>query len=170
MRKLGVAFVFLMVLVSASFSGTSEKQVPITIEAKRMSLDNKKGLVTFEGSVVAVKGDMRVSCDSMQIYLDKKGGIERIVASGNVEVRVKDKIVTSKKAVYYAKEEKIVFTGAPKAWLGKNVVSGDRIIYFIKDDRSIVESSGEEKKVSAVIVPEKGEGNVKGSKSEQKLR
>jgi len=166
LRRVGV-----WLLLFASFSGwvwasSKESQVPITIEARRMTVDNKKGLVRFEGDVVAVKGDMRVSCDAMEISFNKKGEMEKIVAVGNVEVRVKDKIVTSKKAVYYAKEEKIVFTGAPKAWLGKNVVSGDKIIYFIRDDRSIVESEGKEKKVNAVIVPEKGGKNAEGSKPE----
>ncbi len=161
MRSIIILFTTFIILVSTAYAlKPKNTKTPVTIEAKRMTVDNKRGLVKFEGSVVAVKGDMRVSCDTMQIFLDKKGEIDRIVALGNVEVKVKDKIVTSQKAVYYSKEDKIVFTGTPKAWLGKNVVSGDKITYFIKDDRSVVESEGEEKKVSAVIVPEKGEENA----------
>lgn len=43
------------------------------------------------------------------------------------------------------------------------MVRGDRIIYFLKEDRSIVETENEEKKVKAVIVPQEGKEGA-GSK------
>ncbi len=155
-----IIFVFLTFCISKAAKRNISKKIPITIEAKKMFVDNKRKFIEFTGSVVAIRGDMKVSCNRMEIFLDKSGDVKIIKAEGNVKVKVGDKIVTSEKAVYFSDEDKIVFTGAPKAWLGENVVSGDRIIYFIKDDRSIVESEGQNKKVNAVIVPEEAKENA----------
>jgi lipopolysaccharide export system protein LptA len=40
-----------------------------------------------------------------------------------------------------AAEQKIVFTGNPRAVEGSNVITGTKMIYLIAEDRSIVENS-----------------------------
>jgi lipopolysaccharide export system protein LptA len=51
------------------------------------------------------------------------------------------KLITSEKAVYFADEDKVVFTGEPRATDGDNVVTGTTMTYFIGADRSYVEHS-----------------------------
>jgi len=50
-------------------------------------------------------------------------------------------LITADKAVYYADEAKVVFSGNPRAMDGENVVTGSVMTYFIDEDRSIVENS-----------------------------
>jgi lipopolysaccharide export system protein LptA len=61
-------------------------------------------------------------------------------------------VATAEKAVYYQSEEKMVLTGNPVVRMGKDFVEGDRITMFLKEERSVVESS-KDKKVRAVIFP-----------------
>ena len=67
--------------------------------------------------------------------------VTKIEATGNVRVLRESRIITSKSATYYADEEKVVFTGEPRAMDGDNVVSGTKITYFMDNDRFQVENS-----------------------------
>ena len=160
-----VAVILLLVLcfqgTFALAKRTRSSPEPIVVEAKRLVANNKAGWVRFEGDVVAVKGDMRIKCDLMKVFFNK-GKVERIEANGNVVVHVKDRVIKSGKATYYAVQDKVVFEGHPQAWRGANMVEGEKIIYFVKDDRSIVEGGSKEGKVKAVIVPEEAKKGASG--------
>jgi lipopolysaccharide export system protein LptA len=41
----------------------------------------------------------------------------------------------------HADEDKVIFTGEPRAVDGENVVTGTKMKFFIKEDRSYVENS-----------------------------
>jgi lipopolysaccharide export system protein LptA len=47
-----------------------------------------------------------------------------------------------------------VLNGNPRVWQGDNVINGEKITVFIKEERSIVEGSPANR-VSATIVPKK---------------
>ncbi len=163
MRKCFLAILLCLLLVAGSFSAyKSGRKLPIIIEAKKLIADNRAGVVDFIGDVTATKGDMKLVCDRMKVYL-KKGKVFKIVAVGHVEVLLKDKVVKSGNATYYAQDERIVFEGNPEIWKGENVVRGGRIIYFIKDDRSIVETDNAVSTVKAIISPSEAKGESKGS-------
>jgi lipopolysaccharide export system protein LptA len=131
----------------AAGADEQEKTVkePIIITSKSLTTDNKAKTALFEGNVVAKKGDRTMYADKMLIYYsEEKGGnsIKKIEAEGNVKLVRGDRVVTSKFATYFAEpEERIIFTGDPRASEGENVVTGTKITYFTKDDHSVVENS-----------------------------
>ena len=102
---------------------------PVVIEAKRLVANNKQGWARFEGNVKAVRGGMTIRCDKMVVYTED-GRIKRIEAYGHVVVNLKDRVVKSEKAVYYAKEDKVVFEGSPQVWQGDNLVRGSASSIF----------------------------------------
>lgn len=115
---------------------------PIVITSETLSADNKSCTALFEGSVVAKTKDMTLYSDRMLVYYaEKTGNVTKIDAEGRVKLVRKDLIVTSKTANYFAEEEKIIFTGEPKAVERGNVVTGTKMTYLMKEDRSIVENS-----------------------------
>ncbi|MBI5025556.1 MAG: lipopolysaccharide transport periplasmic protein LptA [Nitrospirae bacterium] len=121
---------------------TKTEKKPIIITSKTLTADNKTNTAIFEGSVVAKTEDITIYSDKMIVYSDNtRNKITKIEASGNVRAHKKERAIFSKEATYYEEDEKIVFTGEPKAVEGENVVTGTKITYFIKDDRSIVEGS-----------------------------
>ena len=87
-----------------------------------------------------------------------------------------DKTSTSGRAVYNRKARTIVLTESPSLVQCGNTMKGDNIIYYIDEDRAMVER-GKEKRVMAVILPDKkceepgvrkdasGDAPVKGEES-----
>lgn len=118
------------------------KEKPIVITSQTLTANNKNNTAIFEGSVVAKSGDIIIYSDKMEVsYNNSQGKIAKIHAYGNVRVHKKERAIFSKEATYLGEEEKIIFTGEPKAVDGENVITGTQIIYFLKDDRTIVKGS-----------------------------
>ncbi len=128
-----------------AFAAASDVEVekkPIVITSQTLTADNKSNIAIFEGSVVATTDDITIYSDKMTVfYNNSEKKITKIDAIGNVKVHKDEKAIFSKKATYLGEEEKIIFTGNPKAVEGENVITGTQIIYFLKDDRVIVEGS-----------------------------
>jgi len=145
-----------------------DQQDAMIIQSNTLEADDKKGMVTFVGDVEAKREDFTVYCRKMVVYYVKlpsqegresvASQVDRIVATGDVKiVRAEGGVATGEKAVYYQKDEKLVLTGTPVVRQKENSVEGDRITLYLKEDRSVVESSSD-KKVRAVIFPAKDEG------------
>jgi lipopolysaccharide export system protein LptA len=132
-----------------------QEQVPTVITSESLTADNKAKTALFTGSVVAKKGEMALYADRMLVYYSESGSggnIDRIEADGNCKLIRGDRVLTSGKIVYYAgAEERAVFTENPRGAEGKNVVTGTRMTYYMKDDRSVVENS-------KVFIVEKDQG------------
>jgi lipopolysaccharide export system protein LptA len=147
-------------LPSASYADEkadkNAQPVPTIITSEALTADNKAKTALFTGSVVAKKGNMTLYADRMLVYYIASGGgsnIDKIDAEGNVKLIRGDRIVTSGKAVYFAgAEERAIFTESPRAAEGKNVVTGTKMTYYMKDDRSVVENS-------KVFIVEKEQGS-----------
>ncbi len=144
----------------------SPEPSPIVIRSNTLEVDNKSKVVTFTGEVNATKDDFVLDCQKMFVYYENPPGqekakepetkISKIVAIGQVKIkRTEGGEATGEKAVYYQSEEKMVLTGNPVVRQGMDFVEGDRITMFLKESRSVVESS-KDNKVKAVIFP-KGE-------------
>jgi lipopolysaccharide export system protein LptA len=112
-------------------------------------------MITFQGNVLAKQGDLTIHADVARVYYDKKEGgteIREIVASGNVKIFEGDRLATGNRAVLNNREQKIVLTEQPKVWQGKDMVSGEKITIFLKEDKSIVEG-GSGRRVEVILYP-----------------
>ena len=138
---ISILLLFLPVLANAEDQKARIKG-PIHITSETLTADNKAHTALFEKNVVAKTTDLTIYSDKMLVYYLEDGGtVTKIEATGNVKVLRESRIITSKAAVYYAEEEKVVFTGDPRAMDGDNVVSGTKIIYLMDNDRFQVENS-----------------------------
>lgn len=142
-----VATVLLLLLVSTSTRAETMKPTaePIVITANKLTADNKEKTALFEGSVHVKRGDVHMHADKMKVYYtdEQKGSsVTKIEASGSVKLIRNRSILTADNALYLLEpEEMVIFTGQPRASDGGNVVTGTKMTYFIKDDRSVVEGS-----------------------------
>ncbi|MDD2717445.1 MAG: LptA/OstA family protein [Candidatus Wallbacteria bacterium] len=81
-----------------------------------------------------------LNCQSLEMFLKENKSIAR----GNVMMKSEDITAYGDEAVYYNDEDKLILTGNAKALQqipgsGKqNQVSGEKIIYFMKDGRTVV--------------------------------
>ena len=86
--------------------------------------------------------------------------IERVECEGNVKVTQGDKVALGQKAVYLAKASPrtIILTGEPRIWRNRDFLTGKRIIYYLDENRSVVEG-GRKERVNAIFYqgPESGQ-------------
>lgn len=123
---------------------------PIQIEADHMSSTEKSSSVVFSGNVDAKQQDVRIRSDEMTVFYtmaspteSKKGTktsqqVQKIICTGNVEVSKKEWLGTSKKMIYMAKERQVILLDNAKAYQGQNMVSGEKIVYYMDEGRSEV--------------------------------
>lgn len=171
----GLAVVLLCWVMPAAAASikdqAEEKKVPLIITSRTLIADNEENTATFEGEVVARKGDSTLYADRMIVFAKKApaavgteaggagkepqkaakpksssdqeaGDVDRIEAYGNVRLIKGNRVVTAAQAVYHTQpEEYVVFQGDPRAAEGRNVVTGTKMTYYMKDDRSVVENS-----------------------------
>jgi lipopolysaccharide export system protein LptA len=147
----------------AQETGQETDKEPLIIKSNTLEIDNKKQTVLFTGNVAARKSDFTINCDRMLLhYLGEPSGkesgnddlrVEKVIATGQVKiVRREGGEAMADKAVYFQEDEKVILTGNPVVKQGNDFVEGSRITFFLKEKRSIVESSGH-KKVRAVLYP-----------------
>ena len=152
-------------------SNVVAEDAPIHIEANKMTSTEKSSSVVFSGDVDAKQGDVRIRSDKMTVYYtpknekaekgdkDVKQQVEKLTCLGNVEITRGEWLGTSKKMIYLSRERQVILIDNAKAWQGQNMVSGEKIIYYLDEGRSevvggttaTVGASGEKKKKSSRV-------------------
>jgi lipopolysaccharide export system protein LptA len=149
----------------ASRNGTAGRGQPVTVDSDKMERFGKESLVIFTGNVVARQDNSVQYADRMEIYLDEKGDrILRAVSTGNVRIITRDcRTGTARRAEYHDLEQRVVLSGNARVWQDDNVVSGESIIIYLSQDRSVVQG-GTQERVKAIFYPrdDKRDGRADG--------
>ena len=142
-------------LGKAGEAGGRNADQPLRITSQQLEADNKNSVIIFSGNVVAKQGKVTIYADSARVYYEKKeegNEIREVVATGNVKIQEADRLAVAQNAVFTNAEQKIVLTGQPKVWQGKDMVSGEKITILLEEDKSFVES-GPERRVEVILYP-----------------
>ena len=138
-------------------SGTAfefNRKDPIYITSDWMEVDQKKNTITYKGRVVTIQANMTMRSEALRAYYEPEmKQMKEIVAEGNVQATQGDRVATGDKAVFNDKTKTVTLTGNPVMRQGNNQVSGTRIVYYVEDDRAVVEGR-DQVRVRAVIFPE----------------
>jgi lipopolysaccharide export system protein LptA len=137
--------------------GSGEARGPISIYADRLETDDAAGVVQFSGSVVARQGSLTITCDRMKVFyappgeeaadsspLSKSGReIDRVEGFGHVRMVDGDHLAVGDHALYLAKSvpRRLILTGDARVWQGRDSLTGHRVIHFLDEKRSVVESA-----------------------------
>ncbi len=97
MRRLGIVLLSgLLALASAPIAGAQGTDIsfgvlktdtsqPVDVTADTLDVNQENGSALFQGNVLIIQGDMRLSADSVLVINKTEGsGIERLEARGNV--------------------------------------------------------------------------------------
>lgn len=142
---------------------------PIFITSNWMEADRKKNTITYRGQVVAIQADMTMRSETLTAYYDPDmKQLKEAVAEGKVQVDQGDKHARGAKAVFNGTAQTVTLTGSPVVRQGNSEVSGNRITFFMEEDRAVVEGGSE--RVKAIIFPEELEGRQKGGAGSGKER
>lgn len=152
---LSLLLLFPFCAVAATDQGQEVPAGKIEVTSLQMEADQQTGAVVFIGEVVAKRNDMTVYADRMTLYFveqDAKRKIDHLDAEGQVRVVEGDRVATANRLYYVQREDKMTLVGDAEIHQGENLVSGEEIILFLKENRSFVKS-GKEGRVKAVFLP-----------------
>lgn len=136
-----IIFIFMFLPIAGGEDKLLGSKGPVVITSTTLTADNKARTALFEGSVIAKSENMTLYSDKMLVHYTETGKITKIEATGHIKLIKGERVITSDSAVYLAEEEKVIFTGEPRAMEGSSIVTGTKMTYHLKDDRSIVENS-----------------------------
>jgi lipopolysaccharide export system protein LptA len=151
MKPLFIALFLLISLLStavaapvreaSSLPTLGKENLPIKIVSDRLEADDMAKKVKFIGHVIVRRGDVTLYAHEVLVtYLQGKGDIEEIIASGEVRIIQNDRIATAERATLYQKEAKIVLTGAARLLQGKDSIEGEEITVLINEEKSIIKA------------------------------
>lgn len=131
-----------------------DRNQPVTVDSDKMERFGKESLVIFTGNVVARQNNSVQYADRMEVYLDEKGDrILRTVSTGNVRIITRDcRTGTARRAEYFELDQRVVLSGNARVWQEDNVVSGESVVIYLAQDRSVVQGGGQER-VKAIFYP-----------------
>ena len=133
--------------VDTNGRANDERTQPVTVDSDKMERFGKESLVVFTGNVVARQDGSVQYADRMEVYLDEKGDrILRTVSTGNVRIITRDcRTGTARRAEYHDLEQRVVLSGNARVWQEDNVVSGDSVVIYLSQDRSVVQGGNQER-------------------------
>ena len=143
--------------------GFTASRAPIDITSDTVEADQKR--VTFKGNVVAKQEDVTLYANTLVVVYDpdtKK--LKQIVATGNVKVVQLDRRATGQKATFDQDTNKVVLDGDAVVREGTNVIRGERITFYVEEERSVVEPGKGGRVSTSITPPPKEEGEKKKPK------
>lgn len=97
------------------------KRGPVHITSQRLEAEYDKKLITFIGDVVAKQEEFTLYSDRLLLYLnEKRKGIDKIVAQGNVRMVQANRTVRCQEATYYYQEGTLVLGGSERVTITIN--------------------------------------------------
>ena len=161
---IGCAIIGLMLTVSLGLAQEEEStKEKIHITSDKLISGGDQSYVEFIGDVKAIQGSSEIICDTLKIYYKKDSvnpdgtpasdeqSLKKIVATGNVKIKLDNKDAETQEAVYMVDERIVILTGDnSKIVSGKDSVAGSRITLYRDTGRIKVESNTE-KRVEAIF-------------------
>jgi len=136
----------------AGFSFTSTRE-PISVTADGLEFNYRTRVLIYKGNVVVTQGDMKLQSDTLTVALDDHADnrINEVVADGQVRLSKGTRWATGGHAVFDHGQNTVVLSQNAELHDGPNQVSGDRVVVYLDQERSVVE--GGTGRVRAVLFP-----------------
>jgi len=110
----------------------------------------------FSGRVKAKQQDGTLECQKLEVHFAKEGGgLDKLVADGEVKISQGENTGTCQKAVYeFLPQEKVTMSGQPLLTRGQQKFSGETIVFYLKEQKVVIKNN-----VLGVVFPQKkGQG------------
>ena len=128
---------------------------PVQIAADAMEFDYKSKILTYRGSVLVTQADMTLRSDTLRVTLDPDHPDKprEVVAEGNVQIDKGTRRATGGRAVFDNAARTVTLSDQAHLHDGPNEVAGERVVVYLDEQRSVVESGGGQDRVRAVLYP-----------------
>jgi lipopolysaccharide export system protein LptA len=133
--------------------GFGGSRSPIDIVSDTVEANQKENSVTFKGNVVATQEDATLYANLLVIHYDPDTRkLKEIMAIGNVKIVQLDRRATGQKITFHPEENTVVLNGDAVLREGENEIRGERVIFYVDEERSLVEG-GKGRRVNTRITP-----------------
>jgi len=133
-------------------SFTSSRE-PIAMTADALEFDYRTRVLTYRGNVVVTQGDLKLESGTLTVSLDDHADnrVKEVAAVGDVRLSKGTRWATAGRAVFDQTQRKVVLSDNPVLHDGGSQVSGERVVVYLDEERSVVE--GGSGRVKAVLIP-----------------
>lgn len=139
-------------LGALSFGSSRE---PVSVTADALEFDYRARVLKYTGKVVVTQADMKLESDTLTVFLDQAvdNRVKEVTAEGAVRLAKGTRWATGGRAVFDQAQNTVVLSKNAVLHDGLNEVSGDRVVVYLDQERSIVEGGGG--RVTALLYPPK---------------
>ena len=114
-------------------TGAFDSGLPVEVSADSLSIDQASGAATFDGNVLVVQGDVRMSAGQVVVVYgtDTAGnasGIARLIASGGVTFVTATDAAEAQTAEYSIEGGTVTLTGDVLLTQGPTAISGEKLV------------------------------------------
>jgi len=136
--------------------GTSgfDASLPVEVTADQFSIDQSSGEAVFDGNVLIVQGEVRLSAGTVTIeYADdgSDNAISRLLASGGVTFVTAGDAAEATDAVYSVAQGTVTLSGNVLLTQGRNAIAGDSLVVNLSSGKGLMEG-----RVRTVFTPSDG--------------
>ncbi len=154
---------------SQGMVGFTASRAPIDIASDTLEWNGKENKATYKGNVVAKQEDITLYANTLTIVYDQNTKkLKEIIAVGNVKVVQLERRATSQKATFDQNMNKVILDGEAVVREGANVIRGERITFYVDEERSVVEPVKGGRVSTSITPPPKEEEEEKKPKGEKK--
>ena len=120
---------------SGVMSGSeTEASVSVEVRANTTSWKIEDGEMLLQGDVHAIRGDTELTCDTAVVYLGSSGSIDRIEATGTVQIRQASRTARGARAVLESADGKVSLFGDAVVEDDGRRMEGEPIVFFLDRD------------------------------------
>ena len=130
---------FFLISFAALSLAASPSEAPLDIEAAHLEVRQDRGEARFSGGVVVRQSHFSLRCATMTARYDKQGRVDTLEAEGDVRVEAEGWSAVATRARYDRAAETLSLTGDPTLTREKDVLRGERIVFWIAEKRMVVD-------------------------------
>jgi lipopolysaccharide export system protein LptA len=131
--------------VGTGFTNTGGLDAPVHISSAGFVASGKGGYFRYTGGAVATYKDARLTASTITVYMDSIAGkldkINRIAAEGGARLTQADIKGTAGRMTFDYTKNVLTMERNPVIWRGDDMVKGDKILFLIDENRSVVTGS-----------------------------
>lgn len=116
--------------MAVGFGGLKQDPgAPVEVTADGLTVDQAQGRAVFDGNVLVVQGELRMTAARVEVaYGDSGQGIRQLNATGGVTLVTAAEAAESREATYEVASGALVMTGAVLLTQGQATIAGDRLV------------------------------------------
>ena len=138
-------------------TGAIDASLPVEVTADQLSVDQDTGKATFDGNVLVVQGELRMSAGRVTIEYaqddNSANGVSRLLASGGVTFVTTSDAAEAQNAVYSVADGTVTLSGDVLLKQGQSAIAGDTLVVDLSSGSGRMEG-----RVRTVFTPS-GDGN-----------